>query len=86
MAFLDVGHRPAAAYLNFDYAGRIWVYNSGLDPTYQALSPGWVLIGRLIEWAIRNGRKEFDFLRGDEDYKFRLGGTERSIYRLTVTR
>lgn len=86
LAFLDVAGRTAAAYLNFDFAGRIWVYNSGLDPAYQALSPGWVLIGRLIEWAIQNGRREFDFLRGGEDYKFRLGGIERSIYRLTVTR
>ncbi len=86
LAFLDVGGVPAAAYLNFDYAGRVWVYNSGLNPNFLPLSPGWVLLGRLIEWAIRNGRQEFDFLRGDEEYKFRLGGTVRSICRLTISR
>lgn len=86
LAFLDVGGVPAAAYLNFDHAGRIWVYNSGINPDFLPLSPGWVLLGRLIEWAIRNGRQEFDFMRGDEEYKSRLGGTVRSICRLTITR
>jgi len=77
---------PAAAYWCFDYRDRLWVYNSGLDPAYASLSPGWVLLGRLIQWAIEHGRREIDFLRGDESYKFRLGGVERSIYRLTLTR
>jgi CelD/BcsL family acetyltransferase involved in cellulose biosynthesis len=86
LTFLDVGREPAAAYWCFDYDGRLWVYNSGLNPVHAALSPGWVLLGRLIQWAIDAGRREIDFLRGDEAYKFRLGGVERSIYRLTLTR
>ena len=86
LSFLDVGGVPAAAYWCFDYRDRLWVYNSGLDPAYASLSPGWVLLGRLIQWAIEHGRREIDFLRGDESYKFRLGGVERSIYRLTLTR
>jgi len=86
LAFLDVGGVPAAAYWNFDYRDRLWVYNSGLNPAYASLSPGWVLLGRLIQWATEHGRREIDFLRGDESYKFRLGGVERSIYRLTLTR
>ena len=86
LAFLDVGGEPAAAYWSFDYDGRLWVYNSGLNPAHSALSPGWVLLGRLIQWAIDAGRREIDFLRGDEEYKFRLGGVDRSIYRLTLTR
>jgi CelD/BcsL family acetyltransferase involved in cellulose biosynthesis len=86
LAFLEVGGKPAATYLNFDYNDRVFVYNSGLDPEYQWLSPGWVLVAYLIRWAVEQGRKEFDFLRGDEDYKFRLGGIPRSIYRLTIRR
>jgi CelD/BcsL family acetyltransferase involved in cellulose biosynthesis len=85
LSFLDVGGVPAAAYWCFDYRDRLWVYNSGLNPAYASLSPGWVLLGRLIQWAIEHGRREIDFLRGDESYKFRLGGVERSIYRLTLT-
>ena len=86
LAFLDVGGVPAAAFWSFDYRDRLWVYNSGFNPVYASLSPGWVLLGRLIQWAIDHGRREIDLLRGDEAYKFRLGGVERSIYRLTLTR
>jgi CelD/BcsL family acetyltransferase involved in cellulose biosynthesis len=86
LAFLDVGGVPAAAYWSFDYGNRLWVYNSGLNPAYSSLSPGWVLLGRLIQWAIDAGRTELDFLRGDEDYKYRLGGVERAIFRLTLMR
>jgi CelD/BcsL family acetyltransferase involved in cellulose biosynthesis len=86
LAFLEIGGLPAAAYLSFDYAGRLWVYNSGFNPDFLSLSPGWVLLGLLIRWAIDHGRTSIDFLRGDEDYKFQLGGVERTICRLTVTR
>lgn len=86
LAFLDVGSEPAAAYWCFDYRDRLWVYNSGINPAYASLSPGWVLLGQLIQWAMDHGRREIDFLRGDESYKSRLGGVERSIYRLTLTR
>jgi CelD/BcsL family acetyltransferase involved in cellulose biosynthesis len=86
LAFLDIGSEPAAAYWCFDYRDRLWVYNSGLNPAYASLSLGWVLLGQLIQWATEHGRREIDFLRGDESYKFRLGGVERSIYRLTLTR
>jgi CelD/BcsL family acetyltransferase involved in cellulose biosynthesis len=84
MAFLDVGSHPGAAYLNYDYANRIWVYNSGLDPEFYSLSPGWVLMAHIIEWAIEAGREAVDFLRGHEKYKYRLGGVPRRIYRLRI--
>jgi CelD/BcsL family acetyltransferase involved in cellulose biosynthesis len=84
MAFLDVGDQPATAYLTFDYANRIWVYNSGLDPEFYSLSPGWVLLAYIVEWAIEEGREALDFLRGDESYKYRLGGIPRPVYRLKI--
>ncbi len=85
LAFLEVGGVKAAAYAQFDYAGRIWVYNSGINPAVAAtLSPGWVLLARLIEDAINNGRKEYDFMQGNEDYKYRFGGKDTVVYRLTV--
>lgn len=84
MAFLDVGQRHGAAYLNYDYANRVWVYNSGLDPEFYSLSPGWVLMAHIIEWGIDAGREAVDFLRGHEKYKYRLGGVPRRIYRLRI--
>lgn len=87
LAFLQVNDYQAAAYMNFDYNNQIMVYNSGLDPlNVQWLSPGIVLMGYLIQRAIENKRKVFDFLRGDEDYKHRLGGQDTPIYRLYIER
>ncbi len=86
LAFLTVDGNPAAAYANFDYANRIWVYNSAIDPRFAALSPGWMLLAHVIEWAIDHGRERFDFMRGNEGYKFQWGGVSRPIYRLSLGR
>jgi CelD/BcsL family acetyltransferase involved in cellulose biosynthesis len=86
LAWLEVNGERAAGYLVFDYGNRLWVYNSALDPRFNALSPGWVLLGYLLRWAIENGRAAFDFLRGDEDYKFRFGAVAGQIYRLQIGR
>lgn len=87
LAFLEVGGQRAAAYAQFDHANRIWLYNSGINPAIGGqLSPGWVLLARLIEDAINKGRKEFDFMQGNEDYKYRFGSKDTSVYRLTIER
>lgn len=86
LAFLEVDGEKAAAYLNFDYDNKIWVYNSGLDRKFLDLSVGWVLLGYLLEWANNHKREEFDFLRGEEDYKFKFGGQARHVMRVKVTR
>ena len=60
---------------------------SGLDPAaFSALSPGVVLTAAAIERAIALGRSEFDFLRGNEEYKYRFGAVDRPIYHLTLRR
>jgi CelD/BcsL family acetyltransferase involved in cellulose biosynthesis len=86
LAFLIIGGKKAACYLNFDFAGYIWVYNSGLDNQFRELSPGWVLLGYLLKWANENGREIFDLMRGSEDYKYRFGGIDRHIVRASLTR
>ncbi len=86
LAFMEVDGEKAAGYLNFDYGNRIWVYNSGIDRRFMEISPGWVLLGHLLEWANQNQRSEFDFMRGDEEYKYRFGGVNRFVVRATVTR
>lgn len=86
LAFLEINGEKAAGYLNFDYGNHIWVYNSGLDYKFSAYSPGWVLLGYLLQWANENGRQAFDFMRGDEDYKYRFGATDRFIVRAQIRR
>ncbi|MCS7011429.1 MAG: GNAT family N-acetyltransferase [Anaerolineales bacterium] len=86
LAFLTVEGEKAAGYLNFDYRHRIWVYNSGLNRRFLELSPGWVLLAHLLKWANENGRSEFDFMRGTEEYKYRFGGVDRRLKRIAVWR
>lgn len=86
LAFLEADGEKACAYLNFDYGNRIWVYNSGLDRKFMDLSPGWVLLGYLLKWANDHQHTEFDFMRGNEEYKYRFGAVDRQVLRVQVKR
>ncbi len=83
--FLTIEGEAVAAYLNFDYNNEILVYNSGLShEQYSNLSPGIVLLAMNIRYGIENGYKVFDFLRGDEAYKYHMGGQDTSVHQLTA--
>jgi CelD/BcsL family acetyltransferase involved in cellulose biosynthesis len=85
LSFLDIAGLPAASYFCFDYRNQVFVYNSGYDPEVSPhLSPGWVLLARLIQDAIAQGRERFDFLQGGEDYKHRFGGVDEPVYRTLI--
>jgi CelD/BcsL family acetyltransferase involved in cellulose biosynthesis len=86
LAFLEVDGIKAAASLNFDYKNKLWGYNSGVSRDFMDLSPGWVLLGHVIQWCCENGRHEFDFMRGDEEYKYRFGGVNRFVMRVRLTK
>jgi len=86
LAFLEIAGVKAAAYLCFDYLNRIWVYNSGFTPSMLDFSPGWVLLGNLLRWSNEQQREAFDFMRGDEEYKYRFGGIDRFVLRAVVER
>ncbi len=87
LAFLEIGGRKAAAYLNFIYDNRVLVYNSGLDwQTFPKLGAGIVLTAYCIRHAIERGRELFDFMQGDERYKYQFGGQDVEVRRLVVRR
>jgi len=86
LAFLEIDGEKACGYINFDYNNRIWVYNTGLNRRFMELSPGWVLLGYLLRWANQHGRAEFDFLRGGEEYKYKLGGQNRFVLKAQISR
>jgi CelD/BcsL family acetyltransferase involved in cellulose biosynthesis len=86
LAFLEVAGVKVAASLNFDYKNKLWGYNSGVSREHMELSPGWVLLAHTIQWCCENGRHEFDFMRGDEEYKYRFGGVNRYVMRERVVK
>ena len=87
LAFLEIGGRKAAAYLNFIYNNRVLVYNSGLDwRAFPKLGAGIILTAYCIRHAIEQGREAFDFMQGDERYKYQFGGQDVEVRRLVVRR
>ena len=86
LSFLEVGGLRTSATLCFDYDNEIYLYNSAYDPTYASLSVSLLLKVYNIREAISNGKRRFDFLRGDEPYKYDLGGQAVPIYRCVITR
>ena len=86
LAFITINDEYAAAYMNFDYNNNILVYNSGLDLSVGGnYSAGIVLLGHLIRDAIEKKRETFDFLRGNEEYKYRMGGVDTEIFMLIAS-
>jgi len=87
LAFLELQGQRLASYLHFIYDNQVLVYNSGLDwEADPGLSAGIVLTAHLIRQAIEEGRAAYDFLRGGEQYKYRLGGRDVTVHRLILER
>ena len=83
-ALVDEDNRMVAGGFAFQNDGGYFLYNSAYDPVHSEVSPGVVLIAGLIELAIDRGARVFDFLKGDESYKFRLGAEPRQLYVVTA--
>lgn len=78
--FVDINGVPASALLCFDYQNEILVYNSGFDmEQFAQFSPGNIIVSYSIQHAIELGRARYDFLRGDEIYKFRFGAVAEEV-------
>lgn len=84
--FLTFDGQAVASVLNFDVGGVLYMYNSGYDPEYAHYAVGLMSKALLVQDAIENGRSCVDFLRGDESYKYDLGGKDQQVYRLVLTR
>lgn len=87
LCFLQMNGAPIATYMNFLFRDEVWVYNSGFSEGGEGVaSPGWLLLSYSIEHAISLGLTRYDFLRGDEEYKFRFGAQSEPIYTIRIER
>lgn len=68
---LQVCGEPIAALYCFSYNNVVSFYQSGYDPAWGKYSPGTQCMAHAIQRAIHEGAREFDFLRGNEAYKYR---------------
>ena len=70
---------PMAAAFGFECDGGYYLYNSAYDPAAGSVSPGIVMHMLQIERQIERGATVFDFLKGEERYKYELGAKQRPL-------
>jgi CelD/BcsL family acetyltransferase involved in cellulose biosynthesis len=68
----------------FRYRDTFFFYQSGFDPRLARASVGLLAVGLSIKAAVEEGAREYDFLHGDEAYKFHWARRTREIGRLEL--
>lgn len=80
------GDRLVWSMLAFDDGDTCYLYNAGMDPDARDVSPGITGTAMYFMDRLAAGRRRFDFLRGDEPYKYEWGAHDQPIERLLVLR
>ena len=80
LLFLCLDGKDVAGVMCFDHHSTRYLYNNGYDPHFQSLSVGLLSKVFSIKFAIEDGRRHYDFLKGREVYKHRLGGRPIQLY------
>jgi CelD/BcsL family acetyltransferase involved in cellulose biosynthesis len=82
--FLDLDGRSIASTMCFDYQSTMYLYNNGYDHQFSSLSVGVISKVLSIKESIQTGKHKYDFLKGAENYKHRLGGQPVQLYRCQI--
>jgi CelD/BcsL family acetyltransferase involved in cellulose biosynthesis len=77
---MRINGAPAGVYYGFLHRSRAYYYLSGFDPSYRQFGIGNQLVAHAIAEARRAGAGAFDFLRGQESYKYRWGAHDRATF------
>jgi hypothetical protein len=77
---------PVAYIYGYLYNNVFWYYQTAFDLEYQKYGPGSIALQMTIESVINEGAKEFDFLRGDEAYKFHFAENIRQQKKILIFR
>ena len=83
---LEVDGKPAAAWYGFRFGGAECYYQAGRDPAWEPHSVGSVLLAHTIRAALEDGVREYRFLRGGEDYKYRFAETDPGLETIGLAR
>ena len=86
LCFLEIDGVREATSLSFVSGNVRYLYNSGYNPAQYKLSVGLLNHALTIKSSIESGHRVFDFMRGNESYKYHLGGIDRQIFTLTARR
>jgi CelD/BcsL family acetyltransferase involved in cellulose biosynthesis len=84
LCFLRIDKKVVASVMTFESDDEVWLYNSGYDPEFSYYSVGLLLKSYKIKKAIEDGKKRYDFLRGNERYKYDLGAKDLQLYQIVI--
>ena len=73
-------------HFGFCYGDRFLYYKPAFEPDLAKLSPGVFLLEHLLQTAVKENAREFDFLIGDQPYKYRFATATRTVIELHVTK
>jgi len=79
IAWMDVvesGSEIVGVALNFVHGSGIYYYSGGFEDRFSKSRPGTALFAAAIRRGIESEYKSFNFLRGDEPYKYRWGARD----------
>ena len=82
---IELDAQPVAMTMGFDYYDSHYLYNSAYDPQFNYLSVGLLCKILCLKESIEKGKKKWDFLKGDETYKYQLGGRKVPLYSCHIT-
>jgi CelD/BcsL family acetyltransferase involved in cellulose biosynthesis len=86
IGLVHCGQRLVFGMLAFDDGTTCYLYNAGMDPEASDVSPGVTGTAEYLRDRLAAGRRRFDFLRGNERYKYEWGAVDEPIHRLLVLR
>ncbi len=81
---LKIDAVPAAVVMCIDFRSTRYLYNNAYDQQFSRLSVGFLSKVLSLKDGIQSGLKAYDFLKGGEIYKKRLGGRPLQLYNCRV--
>ncbi|MDG2101802.1 MAG: GNAT family N-acetyltransferase [Dehalococcoidales bacterium] len=79
-SYLKISNKTVACSISFTMNNNRYLYNSGFDPEYIKHSSGLLNHVFAIKRSIENKFNIFDFMRGNERYKYDLGGVDKKVF------
>jgi CelD/BcsL family acetyltransferase involved in cellulose biosynthesis len=84
--FLELNGAAAAAWYGLRFGAVDWYYQAGRDPARDRDAVGFVLLAHSLREAMEDGRREYRFGRGGEEYKSRFTGDESTVETVVLGR
>jgi CelD/BcsL family acetyltransferase involved in cellulose biosynthesis len=84
VALLEKDAQPIAFQLGFRCGKKLWDYTKAYDRAFSRFAPGTLLLPALLDYCAEHSFEEYDFLRGEEEYKLIWSSGIHRRYRVIV--